>query len=196
MQPSLRRPGTTGAVHLLAVDRDFSNAEAVPPGTWMVAFGWHMHPLYDLRYDFPYHPNVRPLFLSFHLNRLDMLSEAAQAYLRTHGPIGCRDWNTVFLLLSAGIDAFFTGCLTTTVDALFPAREAAWKHTGAVGVIDLPQKAAGRGRGTSACTPTSPRTSGRCRWSGGVRAAIARLTEYQRAARSRASRAGCTRISR
>ena len=35
----------------------------------------------------------------------------AQAYLRAHGPIGCRDWNTVFLLLSAGIDAFFTGCL-------------------------------------------------------------------------------------
>ena len=74
---SLRRPGATGAVHLLAVDRDFSNAEAVPPGTWMVAFGWHMHPLYDLRYDFPYHPNVRPLFLSFHVNRLDMLSDEA-----------------------------------------------------------------------------------------------------------------------
>ena len=130
VQPSLRRPGTTGAVHLLAVDRDFSNAEAVPPGTWMVAFGWHMHPLYDLRYDFPYHPNVRPLFLSFHLNRLDMLSDAAQDYLRSHGPIGCRDWNTVFLLLSAGIDAFFTGCLTTTVDAVFPAREAVWSTPG------------------------------------------------------------------
>ena len=145
VQPSLRRPGATGAVHLLGVDRDFSNAEDVPPGTWMVAFGWHMHPLYDLRYDFPYHPNIRPLFLSFHLNRLDMLSDEATAYLRAHGPIGCRDWNTVFLLLSAGIDAFFTGCLTTTVDAVFPAREAAWKPTGAVGVIDLPQKAAGRG---------------------------------------------------
>ena len=39
----------------------------------------------------------------------------ALAYLRRHGPVGCRDWNTVFLLLSAGVDAFFTGCMTTTV---------------------------------------------------------------------------------
>ena len=145
VQPSLRRPGATGAVHLLAVDRDFSNAETVPPGTWMVAFGWHMHPLYDLRYDFPYHPNVRPLFLSFHLNRLDMLSDAAQAYLRTHGPIGCRDWNTVFLLLSAGIDAFFTGCLTTTVDARVPGpRGGLEAHRG--GRRDRPAAEGGRAR--------------------------------------------------
>ena len=41
----------------------------------MFAFGWHMHPLYDLRYDFPYHPNIRPLFISFHVNRLDMLTD-------------------------------------------------------------------------------------------------------------------------
>ena len=48
----------------------------------MLAFGLHMHPLYDLRYDFPYHPDIRPLFLSFHINRLDMLSDKAKEYLR------------------------------------------------------------------------------------------------------------------
>ena len=86
----------------------------------------------------------------------------------------------MFLLLSAGIDAFFTGCLTTTVDAVFPAREAAWKPTGAVGVIDLPQKAAGRGaRNVRLYTHQSEdvRTMSLV---DGVRAAIARLTEYQR----------------
>ena len=126
----------------------------------MVAFGWHMHPLYDLRYDFPYHPNVRPLFLSFHLNRLDMLSdEPPRPTSGRTGPIGCRDWTTVFLLLSAGIDAFFTGCLTTTVDAVFPAREAAWTHDRG-GRRDRParRRRPGAAPGTSACTPTSPTT--------------------------------------
>ena len=106
----------------------------------MFAFGWHMHPLFDLRYDFPYHPNIRPLFFSFHVNRLDMLTDEAQDYLRRYGPVGCRDWTTVYLLLSAGIDAFFTGCLTTTVDALFPARAEVYGGRG-------------RGRARSTCPP-------------------------------------------
>jgi lipopolysaccharide biosynthesis glycosyltransferase len=143
VQPQLRVP-VKGSMHLIPIDRDFSGAADVPPGTWMVAFGWHMHPLFDLRYDFPYHPNIRPLFISFHVNRLDMLSDSARAYLSQYGPVGCRDWNTVFLLLGAGIDAFFTGCLTTTVDALYPSRAAAYRGRGALGVIDLPRKAAGR----------------------------------------------------
>lgn len=134
------------AVHLVLVDRDFSSESNVPEGTWLVAFGWHMHALYDLRYDFPYHPNIRPLLVSFHVNRLDMLSPDAIAYLRRYGPVGCRDWNTVFLLLSAGVDAFFTGCLTTTVDALFPSRATAYHGRGAVGVIDQPVEASGGGR--------------------------------------------------
>ena len=110
----------------------------------MLAFGWHMHSLYDLRSDFPYHPNLRPLFLSFHVSRLEMLTEAAKDELRRHGPVGCRDWTTVFLLLSAGIDAFFSGCLTTTVDAVFPSRTEAYQGKGAVGVIDLNPNVAGR----------------------------------------------------
>ena len=144
VQPDLRVPEVQGSVHLVPVDREFSSGSAVPQGAWMVAFGWHMHPLYDLRYDFPYHPNIRPLFISFHLNRLDMLTDEAQDYLRRHGPVGCRDWSTVFLLLSAGIDAFFSGCLTTTLDMLFPPREEAYRGNGVVAVIDRPTKAAGR----------------------------------------------------
>ena len=141
---SLQRAEATGSIHLIPVDRDFSSAADIPVGTWMIAFGWHMHSLFDLRSDFPYHPNIRPLFVSFHVSRLEMLTEEAKDYLRRHGPVGCRDWTTVFLLLSAGIDAFFSGCLTTTVDALFPPREAVYRGKGAVGVIDLSRTAAGR----------------------------------------------------
>jgi lipopolysaccharide biosynthesis glycosyltransferase len=143
---ALRLPEPRAAVHLVPVDRDFTSAGDVPAGTWTIAFGWHMHPLFDLRYDFPYHEHVRPLFISFHVNRLEMLSDAAIDYLRRHGPIGCRDWNTVFVLLSAGVDAFFSGCVTTTVDALFPPRSAAYRGGGVVGLIDQPVEAAGGAR--------------------------------------------------
>ena len=145
VQPGLRDPAPSGAVHLVPVDRDFSSGASVPPGTWLLAFGWHMHSLFELRSDFPYHPNVRPLFVSFHVNRLEMLTEEALAYLRRNGPVGCRDWNTVFLLLGAGVDAFFSGCFTTTLDAVFPPRESVHRPTGVVGVIDRPPHAAGRG---------------------------------------------------
>ncbi len=178
VQPALRVPGVAGAVHLLPVDRDFSSAGTVPEGTWLPAFGWHMHPLFDLRYDFPYHPNIRPLFMSFHVNRLDMLSEEALEYLRRYGPVGCRDWTTVYLLLSAGVDAFFTGCLTSTVDALFPERSSAFKGGDTVGVIDQPAKAAGDARRTRSYTHQSDEYRF-LPLADGIRAADARLAEYQ-----------------
>ena len=180
VQPQLRVPGAQGSVHLVAVDRDFSSATDVPEGTWAVAFGWHMHPLYDLRYDFPYHPNIRPLFISFHVNRLEMLTDEAQAYLRQHGPVGCRDWTTVFLLLSAGIDAFFSGCMTTTIDALFPPRETAYRGNGAVGVIDLPRHAAGRDAGNVRVYSHQSDEYRFMSLVGGLRAADATLAAYQR----------------
>ena len=79
-----------------------------------------MHTTFRLGFGLPYHPNVHPVFVSFHINRIKVLTPEAIEYLQAHGPIGCRDWTTVDLLLSAGVDAFFTGCLTTTVNAVFP----------------------------------------------------------------------------
>ena len=125
-----------GRAHLMGVNRDFSQRDPVPPGTWMLAFGWHMHSLFDVGYDFPYHPNVVPVFVSFHLNRAALLTPEAIEYLRRHGPIGCRDWGTVDILLSEGIDAFFTGCLTSTVNAVFPDRDPSAKPK-TVGLIDV-----------------------------------------------------------
>jgi lipopolysaccharide biosynthesis glycosyltransferase len=117
MPAELRLAGEPTRVHLVPVHRDVSSSQHLPTPVWTIAFGWHLHSLFGLRYDFPYHPAVRPLFVSFHLNRPDALTPQAVEYLRRYGPIGCRDWSTVYLLLGSGIDAFFTGCLTTTVDA-------------------------------------------------------------------------------
>lgn len=141
----LRIDDRPGALHLLDVNREFSSGDAVPPGTWTIAFGWHMHPLYRRVCDFPYHPNLRPIFVAFHVNSVSMLDDAAVAYLRKYAPIGCRDWTTVNLLLSCGVDAFFSGCLTPTIDAIFPERDEVSDGTGPVGVIDLPRAAAGPG---------------------------------------------------
>ena len=119
VRPELRLDTGAADVTLVPVHRDASNRQAIPPDTWLLAFGWYMQSVFG-RYDFPFHPNLRPIFVSFHCNRPDMLTPEAIEYLRAHGPVGCRDWTTVDLLLSAGVPAFFSGCLTTTTGTVFP----------------------------------------------------------------------------
>lgn len=61
-----------------------------------------------------------PLFISFHINNSAaplMLSERGKNYLKRYEPIGCRDYYTVSLLKENGIDAYFSGCLTLTLDS-------------------------------------------------------------------------------
>lgn len=127
VRPDRRLDTPAADVTLYTMDRDASNYEAFPEGTWALAFGWYMHPLFNIRHDFPLHPNVRPILVSFHCNKRELLTDAAIDYLRRYGPVGCRDWTTVDLLLSIGVPAFFSGCLTTTVDTVFPPAEPAAK---------------------------------------------------------------------
>ena len=49
-----------------------------------------------------------------------LLTPAAVDYLKRYGPVGCRDWTTVHLLLSLDVPAFFSGCVTTTIHTVFP----------------------------------------------------------------------------
>lgn len=63
---------------------------------------------------------IEPLFVSFHVNNTaapGMLDSAGVAYLKAHQPIGCRDQFTVDTLRAKGIDAYFSGCLTLTLDS-------------------------------------------------------------------------------
>lgn len=110
---------------LYRVDRDSTNYYAVPEQTWAIAFGWFMHPIFGMRYDLPFNPRLRPVFVAFHINAPALLTEDVVDYLRKYSPIGCRDWNTVHLMQAAGIPAYFSGCLTTTVDTVFTP-----EHTG------------------------------------------------------------------
>ena len=137
-RPERRRSGIDADLEVITVHRDASMYEPIPEDTWVLAFGWYMHALFDLRHGFPLHRNLRPLFVSFHCNKRDLLTPEAIEYLKRYGPVGCRDWTTVDLLLSLGVPAFFSGCLTTTIDTVFPELTAPPGPDAPVAYVDAP----------------------------------------------------------
>ena len=91
---------STTDLEVQTIHRDASMYETVPEGTWVLCFGWYMHALFSMRHGFPLHRNLRPIFISFHCNKRELLTPEAIEYLKRYGPVGCRDWTTVYLLLS------------------------------------------------------------------------------------------------
>jgi hypothetical protein len=82
----------------------------------LIMNGWFTHNIHD------WIPSdkIDPVFVSFHMNNTAasaMLSEKGITYLKKHEPIGCRDQFTADTLKAKGIDAYFTGCLTLTLDS-------------------------------------------------------------------------------
>ena len=144
--PDLCQPDLSGAsgpvLELECLDRDFMSASQNIPKTWVIAYGWYMHAQFDFIYDFPFPANVRPVFLSFHINRPQMLTEPAVAYLRAHGPIGCRDWSTVYLLRDRQVAAFFSGCMTMTLNKLYQDRPRGEATRTTVAWVDVPRDSA------------------------------------------------------
>lgn len=82
----------------------------------MILNGWFTHNIHN----WVPSDDIEPIFVSFHMNNTAapfMLSEKGIAYLKRHEPIGCRDQFTADTLKGKGIDAYFTGCLTLTLDS-------------------------------------------------------------------------------
>lgn len=143
VRPEMQRRGTPSTVQVLTVDRDASAYNEVPENTWTLAFGWYMHALFGDRFGFPFHPQLQPIFVSFHCNKRGLLTPEAIEYLRAHGPIGCRDWTTVDILLSVDVPAFFSGCLTTTINTVFPDAPEAFPAGAPVAYVDVKEPPAG-----------------------------------------------------
>jgi hypothetical protein len=91
----------------------------------LVMNGWFCH-----RPDrWPPAPHVEPLLISFHVTDNPEPGTNARArqefarsprvlgWLERHGPVGARDHSTLAWLRSHGIAAWFSGCLTLTLDA-------------------------------------------------------------------------------
>ncbi len=107
------------------IDRDtFEHVSQGEPFK-IILNGWFTH----RPENWPPPPDLIPLLVSFHLTREILrlnvsrlraseylLQGSALDYLRTHSPIGCRDPATAKLLEHHGVDAYFSGCLTLTLE--------------------------------------------------------------------------------
>ena len=59
---------------------------------------------------------ISPFYVSFHINKEKSVDIRMINHLKKYQPIGCRDYYTYTLLLKKGIKAYFSSCLTTTLD--------------------------------------------------------------------------------
>ena len=88
------------------------------------------HKIYPLlkkqpSFDWPPSKNIRPLFISFHVNPRAgqyIASPKFRKYYKKFEPIGCRDHQTVELFKKIDIKAYFSGCLTLTLKNKFSER--------------------------------------------------------------------------
>lgn len=101
------------------VDRDDINASDIKEETKLILNGW-----FSCKPDNwpPKNKNIKPLFISFHISNLygsnaaRLLNQESIEYYKEHEPIGCRDLHTVDLLREKGVKAYFSGCLTLTLN--------------------------------------------------------------------------------
>ncbi|OGI94482.1 hypothetical protein A3A03_02910 [Candidatus Nomurabacteria bacterium RIFCSPLOWO2_01_FULL_40_18] len=80
----------------------------------LILNGWFSHKPQN----WPPSENIDPLFISFHIAKSavkEFTSPSSIAYFKKHEPIGCRDAFTQNLLESSGVRAYFSGCLTLTL---------------------------------------------------------------------------------
>lgn len=90
--------------------------------TKVIMNGWFMHKPEN----WPPSNSIVPLFVAFHINTYTkgkMLSKTGIDYLKSNGPIGCRDFYTRDLLLKYNIKAYFSGCMTLTLGKNYYAKE-------------------------------------------------------------------------
>ena len=105
----------------IVIDRDSANWQNLyKEKTWFICNGWYHHSPYGVDEEFGFPENIIPIFVSFHMNKSNQIRPDLINYLKKNSPIGCRDWTTVFMLKSQGVDAFFSGCLTMTLGDLYP----------------------------------------------------------------------------
>ena len=100
------------------IDHEKLNAFDKDNNVKLIMNGWFL----DCLNAWPPSKNIDPLLISMHFsNRKDInkviFSEESKDYLNEYGPVGCRDKYTVNFLKDNGIDAYFSGCLTLTLDS-------------------------------------------------------------------------------
>jgi hypothetical protein len=84
------------------------------PAIQMILNGWFTH---DPK-GWPPSTAIEPLVISFHINsqvQARLLNEDGLQWFSKHEPIGCRDPYTLKIFENVGIDAYYSGCLTSSL---------------------------------------------------------------------------------
>ena len=88
----------------------------------LICNGWFMS---DSKH-WPPSEKIHPLFIAFHITpdaKERILSKKGIGYLKKYEPIGCRDKETMAILQENGIRAYFSACLTLTLNKSYPCYE-------------------------------------------------------------------------
>lgn len=73
---------------------------------------WWMKKNSNDEYSFIPQNFIKPIYISFHIANVCLMTDKVIQYLKMHEPIGCRDTSTKDLLERKGVKAYFSGCLT------------------------------------------------------------------------------------
>ena len=123
---------------LVNVNREKLNSLTVGQDVFMILNGWFAHKVES----WPPSDELKPLFVSFHINNTvkDYFASKPEIinYFKKHEPIGCRDTATRDFLRSKNVDAYFSGCLTTTLNRSDWSDEPSSKNSGVL-FIDIVQ---------------------------------------------------------
>jgi hypothetical protein len=88
----------------------------------LIMNGWFMHE----QQNWPPSKDIFPCFISFHISsdvKDTLLSPENVEYFKKWEPIGCRDNETLRLLVQKGVKAYFSGCLTLTLGEKYESDE-------------------------------------------------------------------------
>ena len=119
------------------VDRDYIGQWNPQDDTKLIMNGWYMHSPYAWP---PRGDSICPLLISMYIDQADsrvgeaFFSAESVAYLNSHGPVGARDLSTLKFLQQHGVDSYFSGCMTLTLQ-----RDPAVEKQDFILAVDLPK---------------------------------------------------------
>lgn len=90
----------------------------------LIANGWYMRDPFSWP---PREPSLEPLLISIYIEQNGVgpklvkpadvfMTDEGRRYLQKHGPVGARDLATLSFLQDNGIDSYYSGCLTLTLE--------------------------------------------------------------------------------
>jgi hypothetical protein len=93
------------------IERDRLHWYRNGPPVFVIFNGWFTH-----QPSWPPPDSISPLFVAFHAAMPELLvNKRLVSYFKRHEPIGCRSLATLEAFRRIGVDAYFSGCLTLTI---------------------------------------------------------------------------------